>query len=441
MKTAIIAVSRDGLNVANRLLDLYSQAAIYTPLRLLTDAISSAQVQDIIERNKKLYCSTCESESSINPVIFDGAAQENSLSAEDKVPKNSFPLEMREHEFSLPPEDKIPKSSLPLEGGGSGWGCVLHNNLHPLSENFSNAIATIFNQYQLLIFISAVAVAVRAIAPCLQGKDKDPAIVVIDDQSRFAISLLSGHLGGANEATGKIAHLLGACPVVTTATDNHGVTAFDNLARNLGWKLENLPDLKKISAALLEEKEIYIYSERPLHYPLSGTIRIVSNPEELQSAVNGYVLISSRLDPLPGCPPFPHIILRPCSIVAGVGCRRDISAAAIIRAVERAFARAGLSLSSLSCLATGEFKAQEAGLISAAAHFRVPLKIFTRGEIAAALGNSPQSTFVEKQVGVGAVAEPCAKLGSGGGPLLLEVQRGKGITVALSESPSFPTKP
>ena len=309
---------------------------------------------------------------------------------------------MKEHEFSLP-----------LEGGGSGWGCVLHNNLHPLEENFTTAIAGLFNQYQLLIFISAVAVAVRAIAPCLQGKDKDPAVVVIDDQSRFAISLLSGHLGGANEAAEKIAHFLGACPVVTTATDNRGVTAFDNLARTLDWKIENLPDLKKISAALLEEREICLYSERPLHYPLSGTIRIVSNPEELYNAVNGYVLISSRLDPLPGCPPFPYIILRPPSIAAGVGCRFDISAAAITRAVEGAFARAGLSLSSLSCLATGEFKAQEEGLISAAAHFKVPLKIFTREEIAATLGDSPQSAFVEKQVGVGAVAEPCARLGSG----------------------------
>jgi len=285
-----------------------------------------------------------------------------------------------------------------------------------------------------LIFISAVAVAVRAIAPCLQGKAKDPAVVVIDDQSRFAISLLSGHLGGANEAVEKIAHFLGACPVVTTATDNRGVTAFDNLARTLGWKLENLPDLKKISAALLEEREIYLYSERPLHYPLSGTIRIVSNPAELQSAVNGYVLISSRLDPPPGCHTFPHIILRPLSIAAGVGCRRGISVAALIKSVESAFAKAGLAISSLSCLATGEFKANEEGLIRAAAHFKVPLRIFTGTEIEQQIGDSTTSEFVKKQVGVGAVAEPCAKLGSGGGELLLEVQRGEGITVALAES-------
>ncbi len=429
MKTAIIAVSREGLNVANRLLDLYPQAAIYAPPRLLDGALNYAQAQKystLLDGEVSLLPSTSESEQQSNRYIIEQSEQQSPFSSEEKA-----------QESPLHPEEKVSKNSLPLEEGGAGWGCALH----PLPGNFTTAIAGLFNQYQLLIFISAAAVAVRAIAPCLQGKDKDPAVVVIDDQARFAISLLSGHLGGANEATGKIAHFLGACPVITTATDNRGVTAFDNLARTIGWKLENLPDLKKISAALLEEREVCLYSERPFHYPLLGTIRIVSNPEELQSAVNGYVLISSRLDPLPGCPPFPHIILRPRSIAAGVGCRRDISAAAIIRAVEGAFVKAGLSFSSLSCLATGEFKAQEEGLISAAAHFKVPLKIFMRGEIAAALGDSPQSSFVENQVGVGAVAEPCARLGSDGGPLLLEVQRGEGITVALSESPSYPTKP
>jgi len=425
VKMAIIAVSREGLNVAKRLLDLYPQAAIYTPPRLLAFE-GKEQENSLLHEGTDPDC------------LFypDSKYNMNSFHIEDEIPENSLPLVGREHENSSPFEMKEHENSLPLEGGGAGWGCALH----PLSGNFTTAIAGLFNDYQLLVFISAAAVAVRVIAPCLQGKDKDPAVVVIDDQSRFAISLLSGHLGGANEVAEKIAHFLGACPVVTTATDNHDVTAFDNLARILGWKLENLPDLKKISAALLEEREIYLYSERPFHYPLSGTIRIVSNPAKLQSAVNGYVLISSRLDPLPGQPPFPHIILRPPSIAAGVGCRRGISAAAIIRVVEGAFAKAGLSISSLSCLATGEFKAQEAGLIRAATHFKVPLRIFTGTEIEQQIGNSTTSEFVKKQVGVGAVAEPCARLGSGGGELLLEVQRGEGITVALAESPSYLTK-
>ena len=415
MKTAIIAVSRDGLNIGKRLIALYPQAAIYAPPRLIAedhlhdDSVVSAKI-----------------EQDVTVVFQEGDKCVKPFSSEENTRKNSLPL-----------EEYVHKNSLPLEGGGSGWGCDVELTLHPLEGNFKAAIAGLFNKYKLMVFISAAAVAVRAIAPCLQGKEKDPAVVVINDQGRFAISLLSGHLGGANEETVKIAAHLGAQPVITTATDNRGVTAFDDLTRTLGWKIENLPDLKKISAALIEEREIYLYSKRTFHHPLSDNIKIVYNPEDLQSAVNGYVLISSHLDPLPDCPSFPHIILRPLSIAAGVGCRRGTPAGSIIKAVENTFTKARLSLSSLSCLATGEFKADEKGLNEAAALLGVPIKIFKRDEIAASLGDSPLSTFVEKQVGVGAVAEPCARLGSGGGPLLLEVQKDEGITVALAESPIY----
>jgi len=410
VKVAIIAVSRDGLKIGKRLLNLYPQASIYAPPRLLGSAVElAAHPSGIAEDEGGLVSMT------------PGADKHS----------NSLTSERTTQEYSLPSLERTTQENpLPLEGGGSGWGCIIN----PLPGNFSRAIATIFNQYQLLIFISATAVAVRAIAPCLQGKDKDPAVVVIDDQARFAISLLSGHLGGANKAAEEIAHFLGACPVITTATDNRGVTAFDDLARKLGWHIENLPDLKKISAALLEDREIFILSDQPFNIPLSGRIRITRDAEDLKQAINGYVLINSRKDPLPHYPPYPHIVLRPSSIAAGVGCRKGISAAAIIRAVENAFSKAGLALASLVCLATGEFKAEEEGLIRAAAHFKVSLRIFTGKEIEQQIGAGTISEFVKNQVGVGAVAEPCARLGSGGGPLLLEVQRGEGITVALAES-------
>jgi cobalt-precorrin 5A hydrolase len=369
VKTAIIAVSKRGIEQAGRLKELYPQAQIYVPARF------------------------------INP--------------------------------------------LPLEGGGSGCGCcpelapsdaTAPQGLTPLSGSFSEAVAGLFENYRLLIFITATAVAVRAIAPCLKSKAKDPAVVVIDEQAKFAISLLSGHLGGANEETEKIARCLGAQPVITTATDNQGITAFDDLARKLGWQIENLPDLKKISAALLEEREIFFYSDYPFTYPLQGNIRIAESPEQLNNAVNGYVLVSSRELPLEFLPAYPHIILRPPVIAAGMGCRRGIPAEAIIGAVESAFSEAGLSIASLACLASGEFKADEEGLIEAAKHFGVELKIFTREEIAANLGDSQLSNFVQDQVGVGAVAEPCARLGASCGELLLPTIRNNGITIALAHT-------
>lgn len=350
MKTAIIAVSRDGLKTGKRLLDLYPQATIYAPPRLLGSAVE------------------CE---------------------------------------------------LPF--------------FNPLPDKFSRAIATIFNQYQLLIFISATAVAVRAIAPCLQGKDKDPAVVVIDDQARFAISLLSGHLGGANEFTDEIAGHLGSQAVITTATDGRGITAFDNLARKLGWHIENLPALKQISAALLEGHEIILYSRQHISLALEDNIYITESLEDLARAEHGAVIVDNHLEP-PSVPEgVPMITLRPRNVAAGIGCRRGIVAEAIISAVEKACAEAGIALQSLSCLASGEFKADEIGLIEAARHFAVPLKVFTGEEILPAIGDSSTSAFVEKQVGVGAVAEPCARLGSQGGRIIYPVKRNNGITIALAE--------
>jgi cobalt-precorrin 5A hydrolase len=451
MKTAIIAVSRDGLKMGKRLLDLYPQASIYVPPRLLADAVNYVQAQKnriLSDGELSLLSSTSESEQQSNRYTIEQSEQQFPFSSEEKVQESPLHPEEEAHENSLPLsgkaegdslslEGRAQEISLPLEGGGAGWGCTLHS----LSGSFKIAIAGLFNQYQLLIFISATAVAVRAIAPCLQGKDKDPAVVVIDDQGRFVISLLSGHLGGANEAAEKIAHFLDACPVVTTATDGRGITAFDDLARKLGWHIENLPDLKKISAALLEDREIMLYSRQQFAPALEGNIYVTESSEDLARAEHGVVIVDNRLA-LSSVPKgVPVITLRPRNVAAGVGCRRGIPAEAIIRAIENAFAKAGLSLTSLSCLASGEFKADESGLIDAARHFAVPLKIFTREELIAAIGDSATSTFVEEQVGVGAVAEPCARLGSGGGPLLLEIQRGAGITVALAESPSNPSKP
>jgi cobalt-precorrin 5A hydrolase len=311
-------------------------------------------------------------------------------------------------------------------------------NILPLGKSFTAAVAGIFHNYDALIFVSAAAVAVRAIAPCLSGKAEDPAVVVVDEGRNFSISLLSGHLGGANELAVKVACCLGAEAVITTATDGRGLPAFDDLARRWGWSLENLPNLKHISSALLEGRQIVLYSCRPFPLPLTGNIYLTENSAELSRAQHGAVMVTNRLSPLPVSGTVPQITLRPRNVSAGVGCRRGIAAEKIVEAVQSAFSRAGLAEESLSCLATGEFKKDEIGLIEAARYLKVPLKIFYKNEIVAALGESVTSEFVREQVGVGAVAEPCAVLGSGGGHIILPVQREGGITVALAEGELFP---
>jgi len=315
------------------------------------------------------------------------------------------------------------------------------NTFRTLEKGFYPGVAKLFDNYSALIFISAVAVAVRAVAPCLKGKDSDPAVVVVDEGAQFAISLLSGHLGGANELTEKVAACLNARAVITTATDGQGLPAFDDLARKWGWTIENLAGLKEISAALLEGREITLYSRQPFNQIPGGNIYYTTKSEELSRARNGAVIIENRLAERLPLPETPYIFLRPCNVAAGVGCRKNVAAGAIIEAVQKAFQEAGLSIKSLNCLASGEFKAEEKGLLEAARHFKVPLKIFECRQIEGAIDeNSTRSAFVQSQVGVGAVAEPCACLGSNGGEIVVPVRREQGVTASLAEGDLFLNK-
>ena len=392
MRVAVIVVSKRGLDLAGELLKLYPGADIYVPQRFLRGDADSGE-----------KCA--------------GSEFKDSQAAGDQFPGRTNNVDQFDGDIGKAGNSL---KLLPLEGG------------------FTGALGRIFQQYEALIFISAVAVAVRGIAPSLRGKAEDPAVIVVDEGGRYVISLLSGHLGGANQLAGDIAGHLGAEPVVTTATDRQGLSAFDDLARKYDWQIENLPDMKKVSAALLEGREIYLYSSRPLDplfkQEMKGNICFTEEAEGLARAEGGAVLVTNSLK-LPELPPgLPYITLRPRNAAAGVGCRSGVPAEDIIAAVKAAFNQAGLSLAGLSCLATGEFKADEAGLIEAAKQLGVLLKIFNREEITSALKDSATSEFVEEQVGVGAVAEPSARLGSGGGEIVLPVQRGSGITVSLAEA-------
>ncbi len=437
MKIAVIAVSRDGIWLAEKLTGLLKAAHIYVPPRLLEEAGKAEYMEKKPE-----------------PFINKEPNQAPASYHEEKLSQKEI-----EPEIVKPKQTK--KSALPANMCGSDQVFQEQSRvLQPLQPGFYSGVAELFRTNQALVFISAAAVAVRAVAPCLAGKDHDPAVVAIDEKGCFVISLLSGHLGGGNDLTKRIADFIDAQAVITTATDLKGLTAFDSLARQWGWSIENLPDLKHISAAMLEGREIVVCGRQSkgetvwcsnragaslkdiLAEKVTGNIYVTEDSSELSRARHGVVLIDNRLKTWPIPKNVPKVILRPKNVAAGLGCRKDVSAEKIIRAVERAFKKAGISLQSLNCLASGEFKASESGLIDAARFFDVPFKIFSRSEIAALLNNEAQNTFkqsafVKNQVGVGAVAEPCAVLGSGGCSVVLPVIKDEGITVSLSEGPLF----
>ena len=177
---------------------------------------------------------------------------------------------------------------------------------HKLAQAFQEAFAGNDN----LVCIMAAGIVVRGIAPYLQGKDTDPAVVVVDEAGQFAVSLLSGHLGGANDLARRVAKLLGGTPVITTATDVQGLPALDVLAVEHGLIIENLAGVRPIHMALLEGRPVRLVDPEGF---LSGAIIRLS----------GVIQVRPRPGPGPGRPR-PHGLRG----LSGAGLAPGVAAAA-----------------------------------------------------------------------------------------------------------------
>ena len=295
-------------------------------------------------------------------------------------------------------------------------------------------IGSIFDKYDGLVFIASTGIAVRMIAPYLKSKKTDPAVVVADDTGRFVISLLSGHLGGANDLAENIAAKLNAVPVITTSTDRHGITAFDTIARRRGWAIENLSDLKHISSAQIEGREITVFCDDNISFKMAGYYSKVDNVAEALKKRNSIVFITGKSGIFPLETNIPYIILRPRSICAGVGCRRDTPAEKVHEALLDAFAKAGRDIKTLCSIATVDVKSDEKGIIDTAKALEVHLNIYDRDKLKVVEHLFESSSFVNQQIGVGSVAEPCAYLGSSKGRIILGKTAYGGITVSLAEA-------
>lgn len=310
--------------------------------------------------------------------------------------------------------------------------------------------AALFPEYDGLIFIMAVGIVVRLIAPLLASKASDPAVVVMDEKGRFAVSLLSGHLGGANELAGEAAHAVGAQPVITTATDVHGLPAIDVLAKKMNMACDPLEGLRKVNAAMVNGEPVVIFSEVRLDgwefpgnvrvFPAAFARRAPDAPFVMKtllpdaSGVGAAVLVTNKVVDTYPLGDVPVVFLRPMNLVAGVGCRKGIGAEDVVGAICFAAARAGVSVTSLRALASIDLKREEAGLLEAAGRLGVEVKFFSAGELAACGLEFRESVRVKNAVGVGGVCEPAAFLAAAKpARLILSKTVYRGVTVALAE--------
>lgn len=320
-------------------------------------------------------------------------------------------------------------------------------------ENFKENLRAGFGRYDSLVCIMATGIVVRILAPLIVHKTSDPAVVVLDQKGKYAISLLSGHLGGANDLAREMAAISGGEAVITTATDVAGELSFDTFAKKHDMAIENIGQLKHISGALLSRKKVNVFTDKnaaELYPELAkeqkrGMIAILPLSEffktyAIESNIPA-VVIDERLFVSNSTVPqaAPVLYLRPRTICAGIGCKRNMEQKPIEEALLQTLKEEGIHPFSLKCIATIPLKSDEPGIIGTAANLNVPLQIIPTEEIEnldiSQLGIQT-SEFVANQTGVLSVSTACSYLASSKGTILRDKAKYKGITIALSKERS-----
>lgn len=297
--------------------------------------------------------------------------------------------------------------------------------------SLGEAVAARFHRYSGHVFIMAAGIVVRIVAPLLTHKTRDPAVVVVDDRGRFAVSLLSGHIGGANRLAEQVAAAIGAQAVVTTATDANAAAAIDLLAVEMGLRIENPHAIKTVNMALLTGAPVEVHDPLGL---LAGRIPPAGAGAPAATAA-ARVWVDDRIsEPPPGA-----LILRPPSLVAGIGCNRNTDAGELRELLMGTLRTAGLAAASLSGLASIDLKKDEPGLSALAQELGLPFYCFGREEIGAVEDAVPSpSAAVAKHIGVKSVCEAAAILASRGGTLIVPKRTSRNATVAVARI-SFPS--
>ena len=288
-----------------------------------------------------------------------------------------------------------------------------------------------------LLFIGACGIAVRAIAPFLTDKLNDVPVLVMDEQGRFVIPVLAGHVGGANELAVSIAERMGSTPVITTATDLNHCFAVDLFARRNALHIVNKDGIAKVSSRILAGEEVTMAVEeghfREEEAGIPGEKRLL---EEI-NVPEGIRLVSteSLADVLVAPASYGQgrlLTLRPKEYVIGIGCKRGKAAEQIDHFVNRALKESGISMEQVAAFASIDRKKDEEGILWMSSHYGIPFVTYSAEELQQVEGTFHASEFVKSQVGVDNVCERAALRFSGpDGILITGKQAEDGITAAI----------
>ncbi|MFD7438606.1 precorrin-3B C(17)-methyltransferase [Streptomyces sp. NPDC059861] len=287
-----------------------------------------------------------------------------------------------------------------------------------------DAVRAAFVECEQLVCFLATGAVVRLVAPLLGDKASDPGVVCVDEGGRFAVSLVGGHGGGANELAREVGGLLGAEPVITTATDSVGLAGLDTL----GLPVEGA--VATVSRALLDGEPVALRAE--LAWPLPALPVSADDTGAASGADGAGVMCSVRVTDRVVEPAADEVVLRPPSLVVGVGASKGAPVDEVLTLVEGALREARLSPLSIAELVTVDAKAGEPGLVAAAERLGVPLVTYSAERLAAVEVPNPSDAPLAA-VGTPSVAEASALLG--GGELLVPKRKSAMATCAVVRRP------
>lgn len=305
-----------------------------------------------------------------------------------------------------------------------------------------------FREAEVLVFVSACQIAVRSIAPYVEDKRYDPAVLVTDECGRYVIPLLCGHLGGANKLAQYLAGRLDAEPVITTATDLEGVFAVDSFAADSGLAVFPLSAAKAVSAALLQREPVGLYSEFPVEGKLPDGILLQNDPEGEMSispaAIRKQMSEASKVPQVGiavtvseafrnGRGPFPDTVcLVPKVLTLGIGCRKGMEEAHLRNTVLHFLKNAGVCPEAVCAIASIDRKKEEPALAALSQFLKIPFLTYSAEELLRAEGVFTSSAFVKEITGVDNVCERSAVCAANQGSLIHKKVQSDGITCALA---------
>ncbi len=321
-----------------------------------------------------------------------------------------------------------------------------------LFDRTTTLFPSLWHHYGVIVGVMAAGIVVRGVAPCLQAKQVDPAVLVVDEGGRFVISLLSGHQGGANAWARRIASLLGATPVITTASDVRGKRALDLIALERGLVIaeggETWPPeprsgqggkvLPEVMRLLLEGEPVWLFDPDGYvtavlqeEYPTVVVLRDVRDVEEGRLPGGVGIWVSERLPP----PRLRSVVLHPPNLLVGLGCNRHTPADEIIALFGRVFHEERFSPAAVRALVTVDLKRDEEGLREASARLGIPLFFVSRDRLSEVEVPHP-SAVVYHHIGVPSVCEAAPIAFDPRATLLVGKRKSKNVTLAVAKVPS-----